>query len=102
MSFNNNLNEKEFCLTINQLKRENNCLKTDLLRYKLLSNSYERLVDRIKDQIFIDFDFPGLRQLKNCIKILNRLNQNQCFVLCEQLDENHFNCELFLNLKIIF
>ncbi len=82
------LNRENLYSIINDLKRENNCLKTDLIRFKLLSNSYQKLFDKISEQIVFNND---ILELKN-IKLLNDFNKSGYFakIVCIKINENDF------------
>ena len=74
--------EELYCL-VNRLKCEINCLKTDLLRFKLLSNRYQKYFDyfnQINDNLGIN------EEIMNDIKLLNKLNEKLCFVSLNRLE----------------
>ena len=75
---------------INGLKREINCLKTDLLRFKLLSIRYQKYLQFLDEidftlnenniQLNNEFRDKISKFSTNCIK--------NCFVCIENIDEN--------------
>ena len=73
-----------------QLKQENESLKTDLMRFKLLSNCYQKYFDYFNEiNETIDSNEEVL-DLKNNIKVLKEC-QKSCFISVEKLDENQLN-----------
>ena len=71
---------KEFNLKIN-------CLETDLIKYKILSKSYEKLIDKIKTIIdFNSFDKAlGFNELFNEIKSFNDCNESEAIVSIQEI-----------------
>ena len=84
--------ERQNLLSINcELKRENSCLKTDLLRFQLLAKSYEKylqFLDEInftlnENNIQLNNEFRdkiselSLNYTENCLDFIENNNQNQ-------------------------
>lgn len=77
--------EELYCL-VNRLKCEINCLKTDLLRFKLLSNRYQKYFDYFNQ---INHNLIVNKDIINKIKDLNELNKKYCFVSLNQMKVNN-------------
>ena len=76
-----------FHSVINQLKRKNNCLKTDLIRFKSLSNCYQKYFDYFNEiNETIDSNKEVLK-LKNNIKVLKECRKS-CFISLNKLNES--------------
>ena len=76
---------------INGLKREINCLKTDLLRFKLLSIRYQKYLQFL-DEINFRLNTENNIQLNNefrdkISKLYTNCNQ-KCFVFIENINSN--------------
>ena len=71
---------------INALKRENDCLKTDLIKYKLLSNKCQKYlqflgemnetIETNTEKHFIS-QINALKDIKNCFICLNKSEINE-------------------------
>ena len=83
---------------LNELQEENKSLKEDLIKFKLLSNSYQRLVDKIFESIekvfVLDYEKLGINELFNEIKSLKDCNQSEAIV---SIQEIHSNTEVIDN-----
>ena len=74
---------------INRLKRENYCLKTDLMRFQLLSNCYQKYFQNFNEFSETIESNKEILSLKNNIKALKECEKS-CFVSLEMLSENQF------------
>ena len=76
---------------INGLKEENSCLKTDLIKYKYISNQYQKYFEffiQINETIASN---EKVMDLVKDIKLFNSLTEKNCFVALKRLSDNHIN-----------
>ena len=87
------LSREELYSIISRLKRENSCLETDLIRFRLLLNYFNKYFDyfnRVNEKITKNNE---ILVLINNIKALKYFDEN-CFVSVEKLPENESNRKL--------
>ena len=76
---------------INGLKGEIGCLKIDLIKYKFVSNRYQKYFNffiQINETIVSNEEvLDSLKQLK----LLKSLTERKCFVALKRLSDNYFN-----------
>ena len=75
------LTRNELYLIICELRRENNCLKTDLFTFQLLLNKYEKHLNSLQS---IQFNDDFIKQIKN----FNAIKAKNCFISLSRLDSN--------------
>ena len=88
-SNNDYLCREESYQLINRLKRENNYLKTDLMRFQLLSNCYQKYFQYFNEFSETIESNKEILNLRNNIKALKECEKS-CFVAFEMLSENQF------------
>jgi len=76
---------------VNRQKREINCLKTDLLRFKLLSIRYQKCLDFLENINEKYNEFKDYLEIRKEINDLNVINDKICFVSVNELQTN---CEI--------
>ena len=87
------LSHEELYSVINQLKRKINCLTTDLIRFKLLSNCYQKYFDYFNEMNEKITSNNEVLVLINRLKALKSYDKNSvnCLVFVKQLNENDLN-----------
>ena len=86
---------------INRLKRENNCLKTDLMRFQLLSNCYQKYFQYFNEFSETIESNKEILNLKNDLKALKECEKS-CFVALEMLSENQFKGKFNPSIDLLF
>ena len=92
----NDLSREELKSFINQLKREINCLTTDLIKCQLIINNYQKYFDYFNETNEKITTNNEILVLINRLKALKYFNENsfKCFVSVEKLSENELNRKL--------
>ena len=85
---------------INNLKQKMKLLDTDLMRFELLSNCYQKYFDYFNEKNYsnnkvldLSEKIQSLNDLKNNLKFLKECEKS-CFVSLEKLDTNQLKGEL--------
>ena len=86
---------------INRLKRETNCLKTDLMRFQLLSKCYQKYFQYFNEFSETIESNKEILDLKNHIKALKECEKS-CFVSLEMLSENQFKGKFNQSIDLLF
>ena len=77
-------------LIISELKRKNSCLETDLLRFKLLSNNYQKYLQFL-DEINFTLNENNIQlnnEFRDKISKLSLNYSQKCFVCIENINTN--------------
>ena len=76
---------------IHGLKVENNCLKTDLIKYKFLTNNYQKIFEFVIQFNETIASKEEVLDLIKDIKTFNRLTEEKCFVSLKRLSNEYLN-----------
>ena len=91
------LSREELYSVINQMKRQINCLETDLSKSQTFLKSYEKYFNyfnEINEKISSNNEILDIIKRLKYIKQFNE-NSLKCFVSVKKLSENDFNRKLF-------
>ena len=94
MGFNQELNylsRGQLYVMIKELNEEISCLKTDLIKYKFVSNSYKKYFEFLSQ---INETIPSNEEVLDLvkdIKLFNSLTGNKCSVILKRLTDNCLN-----------
>ena len=82
------LSRRQLYVMIEELKEEINCLKTDLIKYKFVSNSFRKYFDFFSQ---INETIASNEEVLHSIKDINSLTEKKCFVALKRLNDNYLN-----------
>ena len=94
MDFNrkiDDLSRGQLYVMINELKEEINCLKTDLIKSRFVSNSYQKYFEFSSQNTETIASNEEVLDLIKDIKLFNSLTQKKCSVTLKRLSDNCLN-----------